>query len=37
LIDPENALVVNMYLVEKEEMSYDNQSRVANIVYSALD
>jgi CubicO group peptidase (beta-lactamase class C family) len=37
LIDPDNALVVSMYLVEKEEMSYDNQSRVANIIYSALE
>lgn len=37
LIDPDNSLVVAMYLVEKEEMSYENQSRVANIIYSALD
>jgi CubicO group peptidase (beta-lactamase class C family) len=37
LIDPDNSLVVAMYLVEREEMSYDNQSRVANIIYSALD
>lgn len=37
LIDPEHDLVVSMYLVEKEEMSYDNQSRIANIIYSALD
>jgi CubicO group peptidase (beta-lactamase class C family) len=37
MIDPDNALVVAMYLVEKEEMSYENQSRVANIIYSALE
>lgn len=37
LIDPDNSLVVAMYLVERGEMSYDNQSRVANIIYSALD
>ncbi|NLA87368.1 MAG: beta-lactamase family protein, partial [Clostridiales bacterium] len=37
MIDPEHGLVVSMYLVEKEEMAYDNQSRVANIIYSALE
>ncbi len=37
MIDPEYELVVSMYLVEKEEMAYDNQSRVANIIYSALE
>jgi CubicO group peptidase (beta-lactamase class C family) len=36
MADPDSGLVLSMYLVEKEEMSYDNQSRVANIVYSAL-
>lgn len=37
LIDPEKELVVAMYLVELSEMSYEYQSRVANIIYSALD
>jgi CubicO group peptidase (beta-lactamase class C family) len=37
LIDPETGLVASYYIVEKGEMTYDHQSRVANILYSALD
>jgi CubicO group peptidase (beta-lactamase class C family) len=36
-IDPDNGLVTAMYTVELEAMSYENQSRIANIIYSALD
>lgn len=37
LIDPETGLVASYYIVEKGEMTYDHQSRVANLLYSALD
>jgi CubicO group peptidase (beta-lactamase class C family) len=37
VVDPDNGLVISMYLVDKERFeSYANHSRVANIVYSAL-
>lgn len=37
IIDPENGLVISLYMVDKEELdAYPNHSRVANIIYSAL-
>jgi CubicO group peptidase (beta-lactamase class C family) len=37
IIDPDNSLVAAFYVVEKTAMSYEYQSTVANILYSALD
>jgi CubicO group peptidase (beta-lactamase class C family) len=37
MIDPDNNLVVAFYVVEHTAMSYEYQSTVANILYSALD
>lgn len=37
-IDPENGLVVSLYMADKDRFNaYPNHSRVANIIYSALN